>query len=265
MALPRSGTACRVAFLLLFAAPVAWAQSNSQPDGTPLALPAHRTAAKPVHASAAPPRKPTHMPPKKPTAPHASARLASKRAATKPKPLTPPTATATKARAPSGGSPAKSAEPRALVPADVSKGSVTGLPLPRFAALRADDVNLRAGPGTRYPIDWLYKRRGLPVEIDREFEVWRLVTAPDGTKGWVHEATLTGRRDFLVLGADRTLRAEPRDAARAVAILKPGVVGRIRACAAGSQWCRLEVGNRIGWLKRDEFWGTKPGEAVAAG
>src|SRR3546814_2683908 len=27
----------------------------------------------------------------------------------------------------------------------------TGLPLPRFVTLRADEVNLRTGPGTRYP------------------------------------------------------------------------------------------------------------------
>ena len=42
---------------------------------------------------------------------------------------------------------------------EVNKGSATGLPLPRFAALRSDEVNLRAGPGTGYPIDWVYKRR----------------------------------------------------------------------------------------------------------
>ena len=50
------------------------------------------------------------------------------------------------------------------------------------AALRSDEVNLRAGPGTRYPIDWVYKRRDQPVEILREFEVWRLVQDPDGIK-----------------------------------------------------------------------------------
>jgi SH3-like domain-containing protein len=150
-------------------------------------------------------------------------------------------------------------------PADPNKGSVTGLPLPRFASMRADDVNLRAGPGTRYPIEWLYKRRGLPVEIEREFEVWRLVQAPDGTKGWVHEATLMGRRDFLVVGADRPLRSQPQEAAHAVAILKPGVVGHIRSCEPGSDWCRVQVGEYRGWLKRDEFWGTQTGEAVASG
>lgn len=145
---------------------------------------------------------------------------------------------------------------------DPNIGTVTGLALPRFASLRADEVNMRAGPGTRYPIEWLYKRRGLPVEIEREFEVWRLVKDADGVRGWVHEATLTGHRDFVVIGGDRPLRREPDLAARAIAVLKPGVTGRIRSCASGADWCHVQVGTYTGWLQRDELWGTLPGEAI---
>jgi|SRR5271165_5694264 SH3-like domain-containing protein len=154
-------------------------------------------------------------------------------------------------------------EPPKQVEADISKGSNTGLPLPRFAALRSDEVNLRAGPGTRYPIEWIYKRRELPVEIQREFEVWRLVQDPDGTKGWVHQATLTGRRSFIVTGSDATLRRDAQDGASAVAILKPGVIGHLRSCAATSDWCQVQAGDYRGYLKRSQFWGTLPGEVVA--
>jgi SH3-like domain-containing protein len=139
---------------------------------------------------------------------------------------------------------------------------VTGLPLPRWASLRSDDVNLRAGPGTRYPVDWVYRRRDLPVEIEREFEVWRLIRDQDGVRGWVHEATLVGRRSFVVLGSERVLRAAAADDAAPVARLEPGVVGRIRDCAAGKPWCEMQVGEYRGWLKRDEVWGTYPDEAV---
>ncbi|MGA9865605.1 MAG: SH3 domain-containing protein [Acetobacteraceae bacterium] len=157
--------------------------------------------------------------------------------------------------------PAKPAPP----PIDPNKGTVTGLAIPRFASLRADEVNMRAGPGDRYPIEWLYKRRGMPVEIEREFEVWRLVAAPDGVKGWMHEATLEGRRDFIVTGTEQTLRAGPTETARAVAVLKPGVVGRIRSCAAGAAWCKVAVGDYRGWLPRDAFWGALPNEVIASG
>lgn len=83
---------------------------------------------------------------------------------------------------------------------DLSKGTVTGLPLPRYAALRADEVNMRAGPGRRFPILWVYHRRGMPVKVEREFDVWRLVEDQTGQKGWMQQATLSGGRDFLIPG-----------------------------------------------------------------
>ncbi|WP_264784587.1 SH3 domain-containing protein, partial [Asaia bogorensis] len=72
--------------------------------------------------------------------------------------------------------------------------------LPRFAAMRADKVFMRKGPGQRYPIEWVYHRRGLPVEVEREFDVWRLIEDSDGMKGWVHQATLVGQRTFVIPG-----------------------------------------------------------------
>jgi SH3-like domain-containing protein len=134
--------------------------------------------------------------------------------------------------------------------------------LPRFVSLRSDDVNMRAGPGTRYPIEWVYKRRDLPVEIEREFDVWRWVRDSEGIQGWVHQATLIGRRNFIVQKVDATLRSDPADSAAAVAVLKPGVIGRIRACDARSEWCSVQAGSYRGYLRRTQFWGLLPGEAI---
>ncbi|HET6608206.1 MAG TPA: SH3 domain-containing protein [Rhodopila sp.] len=142
------------------------------------------------------------------------------------------------------------------------RGTVTGRLLPRFAALRANKVNMRVGPGLRYRIQWVYQRRGLPVEIMREFENWRLVQDPYGVKGWMHQATLMDRRYMVVIGGQQVLRDRPNPHAPAVARLDQGVVGRIRQCATGSAWCRVKVDNYSGWLPRRAFWGTLPGEAV---
>ena len=43
------------------------------------------------------------------------------------------------------------------------KGS--GLPIPRFASLRSDEVNVRTGPGPRYPIEWVFKRKSMRVPL----------------------------------------------------------------------------------------------------
>ncbi|HKH69397.1 MAG TPA: SH3 domain-containing protein, partial [Reyranella sp.] len=68
------------------------------------------------------------------------------------------------------------------------KGS--GLPIPRFASLRSDEVNVRTGPGPRYPIDWVFKRKAMPVEIVAEFENWRKIRDWQGASGWVHQSLL---------------------------------------------------------------------------
>ena len=144
----------------------------------------------------------------------------------------------------------------------VTRFATYSIPLPRFAALRSDEVNLRTGPGVRYPIDWVYKRRDLPVQIEREFEVWRLIRDQDGVKGWVHQATLTGRRSFMVTGTERVMHRQASPDASPVARLQPGVLGHIRSCEATAQWCQVQVGEYKGWLKRDEFWGILPNEAI---
>ena len=44
-------------------------------------------------------------------------------------------------------------------------GTVTGLPLPRYASLKTDRVNLREGPSKDHATRWVFQRAGLPVEI----------------------------------------------------------------------------------------------------
>lgn len=147
-------------------------------------------------------------------------------------------------------------------PAAPMKGTSTGLPIPRFISLLTDDVNMRVGPGFQYPIEWVYKRRGLPVEVEREFDVWRLVLTPDGGRGWIHEATVSGIRTFIVTGGDRILRRQPDDRSDAVAVLQMGVIGRIRSCKTSAAWCEVVADGRRGFLRRADFWGTFPNETV---
>jgi SH3-like domain-containing protein len=136
----------------------------------------------------------------------------------------------------------------------------TGLPLPRFVSLRNDKVNMRTGPGVRYPIEWVYQRRGLPVEIVDEFDNWRRIRDWEGDLGWVHSSMLSGRRTFRVTGQPRILRREPKDNAPAVAKLMPGVVGDLESC--NGSWCRLSADGYDGWLQRDEFYGVYPRETL---
>ena len=230
---------------LLLASAAAWAQPAPPPPPAP--APPRPAALKPPAPQPAPPRS-------------APPRPATPTVAPKPGPA---------AQRPAARPPAPAVIPAPIVPAPEpakpavpTKGSNSGLPLPRFAALRSDEVYLRTGPGPRYPIDWVYKRRDFPLEIEREFDIWRLVRDQEGVRGWVNTQTLAPRRTAVVTGVERVLRRDAKDDASPVARLKPGVVVRLRSCEAGSEWCQATVGDHRGWMKRTELWGIYPREEI---
>jgi Uncharacterized protein conserved in bacteria len=141
-------------------------------------------------------------------------------------------------------------------------GETSGLPLPRFVSLRSDEVNLRTGPGVRYPIDWIYARKDLPVEVIAEFEAWRKIRDWQGTEGWVHQSMLSGRRMMVVLGGEHSLRNTDADSAEPVALVGPGVLGRVLQCPRNRDFCRVEINQIQGWLRREEMWGVYRGEWI---
>ena len=134
--------------------------------------------------------------------------------------------------------------------------------LPRFVSLRSDLVNLRVGPGENYPIEWVLTRKEMPVEIVREFEHWRMIRDWQGTEGWVHQSMLSARRMVVITQGRKTLKAEPDDKAAALAELDTNVVARLLTCPRDKNFCKVEVQNFQGWLRRDEFWGVYPGEYI---
>jgi SH3-like domain-containing protein len=134
------------------------------------------------------------------------------------------------------------------------------LPVPRFVTLRSDQVNVRTGPGEQYPIDWVFTRKSMPVEIVAEFKTWRKIRDVDGTEGWVYERMVAGRRTILVRGQVRALHDKPRVDAEIVARAEPGVIATLLECDAA--WCRVETDGVRGWLRRDEIWGVYPNEVI---
>jgi SH3-like domain-containing protein len=145
---------------------------------------------------------------------------------------------------------------------DLHAAETSGLPLPRFVSLRSDEVNLRTGPGVRYPLDWIYTRRDLPVEVIAEFETWRKIRDWQGTEGWVHQSMLSARRMAVIVQGRKKLKAEPDDGAVALAQLDTNVVVRLLTCPRDKNFCKVEIQNMQGWLRRDEFWGVYPGEYI---
>lgn len=137
-------------------------------------------------------------------------------------------------------------------------GPITGLPLPRFASLSSDRVNVRSGPGIRYPILWTYVRRGVPVEVVAEFGLYRRIVDADGKKGWIYGEFLSSNRTVLITGKIRSLRADPSPRAPTVLEAEPGVIGRLKSCNAS--WCEIRIAGRSGFLPKGDFFGAFPGK-----
>jgi SH3-like domain-containing protein len=135
-----------------------------------------------------------------------------------------------------------------------------GLPVPRYVSLRSEEVNVRTGPGVRYPVEWVFNRRNMPVEVVEQFEHWRKIRDIEGTEGWVHQSMLSGKRHAIVTGDVRSLRRRPEAGSPEVARLEPGVIAQLIECQG--QFCRVEAGGIKGWLPRAEFWGVYPSETL---
>ena len=133
--------------------------------------------------------------------------------------------------------------------------------VPRFVSLHSDKVNLRTGPGRRYPIEWVLTRKDMPVEVIAQFEHWRRIRDWEGTAGWVQERMVAGRRTAIVgKGAERPLHQQPDPTSTAVARAAPGVVARLLECRG--PWCRVETDALSGWMRRGDLWGVYPDETV---
>ncbi len=130
----------------------------------------------------------------------------------------------------------------------------------RFASLRADEVNVRAGPGVRYQVKWVFVHKHLPVRITADFESWRKIKDSEGAEGWVHRAMLSGKRTVIVTGEIMTLRRSPEDTAPAVARLAPGMVAEVETCQP--EWCGVTASSYSGWIRRKGLWGLKEKEII---
>jgi SH3-like domain-containing protein len=145
------------------------------------------------------------------------------------------------------------------------QGGGSGLPLPRFASLKSDHVNVRGGPNKDQDVAWIYTRPSLPVEITAEFENWRRIRDRDGTEGWVYHTLLSGKRTaYVAPQKTRTDLVPLHESADTMsplrAKLEPGVLGRVRRC--NGQWCRFIGEGFDGWIEQSRLWGVYPNEKI---
>ena len=131
----------------------------------------------------------------------------------------------------------------------------SGLPVPRYVSLKFAEVNARGGPGDDYKLLWVYRAKGLPLQVIAETQDWRKVCDPTGGAAWVKATGIDGRRTVIRLKAEPlSLLDKPMVGGKTTAILPSRAVALVDRCDKG--WCRLRGKGSGGWTMVTEVWGA---------
>lgn len=141
----------------------------------------------------------------------------------------------------------------------------SGLPVPRFVSLSSDEVNIRTGPGTEYPIQWILKQKGLPVEVVLEYDNWRKVKDSNGDVGWVYHTLLSGKRTAIITGSDQVPAYKKPSVGNNENMslsmyLESGVLVGITECQR--VFCNVQAEGFSGWVQRKSIWGVYEHENI---
>ena len=135
--------------------------------------------------------------------------------------------------------------------------------LPRFASLRDETINARSGPGTKYPIDWVYKQKFAPVEIIAEFEHWYRIRDWQNSESWVMKQLLISKRFVKVITpGENNLYAKDNYKSKVIARIEDDVIGEVKKCPADNNFCLIVFNNYEGWMPRQNLYGLYEEEII---
>ncbi len=152
--------------------------------------------------------------------------------------------------------------PLSVMAAEPDNGE-SGLQLPRMVSLRSNTINGRSGPDTKYPIEWVYKQKGAPVEIVNEYGLWRKIKDWEGSESWVHKSMLSGRRFVKVMTpGENNIYNNDDYQAKVIAKVEDGVIGEIKKCRKGNAFCLVQFGTVEGWVPKNILFGVYEDENI---
>jgi SH3-like domain-containing protein len=129
-----------------------------------------------------------------------------------------------------------------------------------FASIKSSEVNVRKGPNSRYPIQWVFKKKGEPVEVIAQFEHWYKIKDYSGEEGWVKSAMVNKKRTAIAINNNKTsenhvnLFIKPSNNSKIIAKIE--LSKRIDLIECNKEWCRTKIANLDGWIEKIYLWGV---------
>lgn len=123
----------------------------------------------------------------------------------------------------------------------------------QMVSVAGDEINVRAGPGTRYDAAWSVIR-GFPLRVIARRGLWLNVIDFEGDRGWVFRPLVGPTPYHIVIAQAANLRARPSTQSRVLGALSYGDI--LRTLGTRTGWVRVrEAGGKTGWVARRLLWG----------
>lgn len=128
----------------------------------------------------------------------------------------------------------------------------------KYASTKNNIVNVRAGPGVKYPIEWQYTKR-VPIKIVGKIGNWHQIVDWDNQTGWINKI-LIGKNKLGIINHNKTyLMKSPKNINRVIAYIEKDKVVNIIDCDI--RWCKVKVNTPKkeykGWVEKIRIWGIQ--------
>ena len=128
----------------------------------------------------------------------------------------------------------------------------------KMVSIAGDKVNLRTGPGKKYPVSWELGK-GFPLRVIGSQGNWLKVSDFEGDVGWIYKK-LSSKKPHLIVKTNKKTRARinirsgPGTKYEIVGKAEYGVV--FETLKRGDGWVKVRHETGLtGWVKRSLLWG----------
>ncbi len=123
----------------------------------------------------------------------------------------------------------------------------------QMVSVSGKEVNLRSGPGTQHPVDWILSH-GYPLRVIGRRGSWFEVRDFENDRGWIYRSLTSTTPYHIVKVKVANLRSQPTTRSRILAKLAYGDV--LRTLTRKSDWVKVQrEGGLRGWVARSLLWG----------
>lgn len=122
---------------------------------------------------------------------------------------------------------------------------------PRLGSLKRTITNVRAGPGTQYPILWVFNRKGWPVQLISRYQSWYKIRDVEGEEGWVYASLISQVHTVSVKAGEPAVMYKKQSGEYPVLRFAPTSVLNLKRC--GKLMCEVSYRNYSGWIEKTKL------------